>query len=238
MLNWSSATITAAALIVSGGFYMRLRWRRSPQAYRAMIALAACYFLAGSILGAWILHLVSPKAAVPIAALVAPSRAPVFSPFLKYNPAAAVLPNLKLTPGDTFPGVTASDVCSYGWAKEHREVSPADKSRAYDQYPDWRRTCACEWGNVPDCCEVDHLIPLELGGSNDIKNLWPQPIDPRPGSFEKDQLEDNLHQLVCKGTIALSDAQKCVVSNWVECWKKYVVPDYGPAWAEAYRHGW
>jgi hypothetical protein len=25
--------------------------------------------------------------------------------------------------------------------------------------------------------ELDHLIPLELGGSNDLRNLWPQPFE-------------------------------------------------------------
>ena len=38
--------------------------------------------------------------------------------------------------------------------------------------------------------------------------------------------------------MSLADAQKCIVSNWVECWEKYVVPEYGPQWAAANRHGW
>src|SRR5258708_30047463 len=38
---------------------------------------------------------------------------------------------------------------------------------------------------------------------------------------------ENLHQLVCKGEMRLADAQKCIESNWVECWEKYVVPRYG-----------
>src|ERR1051326_7936292 len=36
--------------------------------------------------------------------------------------------------------------------------------------------------------EIDHLIPLELGGSNNLTNLWPQPYRPRPGAREKDVL--------------------------------------------------
>jgi len=36
----------------------------------------------------------------------------------------------------------------------------------------------------------------------------------------------------------LADAQKCIESNWVEYWEKYVVPGYGPEWAAANRHGW
>jgi len=58
-----------------------------------------------------------------------------------------------------------------------------------------------ERGVSDEPCEVDHLIPLELGGSNDLNNLWPQPYscanrqtcavyDPRLGAAEKDQLEN------------------------------------------------
>ena len=53
--------VIAAALIVVGALYIRLRWWRSPQAYRAMIALAVCYLAAGAILGAWIVHLAAPS---------------------------------------------------------------------------------------------------------------------------------------------------------------------------------
>jgi len=52
--------VIAAALIAGGAFYIRLRWRRSPQPYRAMIALAVCYLAAGAMLGGWVVHLVGP----------------------------------------------------------------------------------------------------------------------------------------------------------------------------------
>jgi hypothetical protein len=247
--------IAAVALIAGGALYMRLRWRRAPQAYRAMLVIAACYFVAGSLVGAWVLHLVGPGPTVPPAEVTAPSAAasplavaptlkenytgPSFPiPQLHYDPAHAVLPDPKLTPGDVFPDATKDDICTPGWAKEHRNVAESDKARVYSEYPDWRRTCHCVVSGFDDCCEVDHLIPLELGGSNDVKNLWPQPADPRPGSFEKDSLEDDLHEEVCAGKIPLADAQKCIASNWVECWEKYVVPRYGPEWAAANRHGW
>jgi hypothetical protein len=55
---------------------------------------------------------------------------------------------------------------------------------------------------------------------------------------EKDGLENELHRLVCSGKMSLADAQRCITSNWVQCWDKYVVPGYGPEWAAAYRHGW
>ena len=34
--------------------------------------------------------------------------------------------------------------------------------------------------------EVDHFVPLELGGSNDISNLFPEAASPKPGFHEKD----------------------------------------------------
>jgi hypothetical protein len=90
----------------------------------------------------------------------------------------------------------------------------------------------------PDCCEVDHLMPLELGGSNDTRNLWPQPDAPRPGWGEKHQLEDELHAEVCAGKMPLADAQRCIASNWVQCWEQHVVPGYGAEWAAENRQGW
>ena len=247
MLNWRWLVPIALALIASGLLYIHLRWRRSPQAYRAMVALAACYFVAGSLTGAWILHLAvtSPSASPAVASSTASSAAnpvalapalkpnytgPSFAiPALHYDPARAVLRDAKLTPGDTFPGVTASDVCTPGWSGQHRHVTETMRDRVYAEYGRARG---------PGCCEVDHLVPLELGGSNDFRNLWPQPGDPRPGDAEKDGLENELHHLVCAGKMPLADAQKCIASNWVECWEKYVVPEYGPQWAAANRHGW
>jgi hypothetical protein len=55
-----------------------------------------------------------------------------------------------------------------------------------------------------------------------MKNLWPEPEDPRPGDAEKDQLENDLHARVCKGEISLADSQKCIASNSVGCRKKYL----------------
>jgi hypothetical protein len=241
------AVIAAVALIAGGALYIRLRWRRSPQAYRAMLAIAACYFVAGSIVSVWVLHLVGPGPTVPpptqIAAPTAAASPMTVAPTLKenytgpsfpmpqlhYDPAHAILPDPKLTPGDVFPDATKDDVCTPGWSSEHRHVTESMRDQVYSEYGRTRG---------PGCCEVDHLIPLELGGSNDIKNLWPQPDDPRPGDAEKDSLENDLHARVCRGEISLADAQKCIASNWVECWEKYVVPEYGPQWATANRNGW
>ena len=160
-----------------------------------------------------------------------PSSAPTSaeSSVIHYDPAHAVLPDPKLTPGDTFPGVTTQDVCTPGWASEHRHVTEEMRRDVYQLYG---RT------DDPPYPETDHLIPLGLGGTNSILNLWPEPYEPHPGAGEKDSLEDNLHQLVCTHKMTLADAQHCIASNWVQCWEKYVVPEYGAQWAAQNRHGW
>ncbi|HUY86703.1 MAG TPA: HNH endonuclease signature motif containing protein [Acidimicrobiales bacterium] len=71
--------------------------------------------------------------------------------------------------------------------------------------------------------ELDHLIPLGLGGSNAISNLWPEPNQGSPAQFDptdpyginaKDGVEDALHQAVCNGQMSLVDAQMRIVSDW------------------------
>jgi hypothetical protein len=62
--------------------------------------------------------------------------------------------------------------------------------------------------------EVDHIVPLELGGSNDIANLFPERAAPDPGFHAKDRLENRLHALVCAGSMTLRAAQRGIASNW------------------------
>jgi hypothetical protein len=66
--------------------------------------------------------------------------------------------------------------------------------------------------------EIDHDISIELGGSNDMDNLWAQP---KGQALVKDKLENRLHRMVCAGQITLPDAQKCIATNWVKCAERY-----------------
>jgi len=51
-----AAGLIAVTLAVVGALYIRLRWRRSPRAYRAMIMLCTGYLVVGALLTAWVLH--------------------------------------------------------------------------------------------------------------------------------------------------------------------------------------
>jgi hypothetical protein len=62
--------------------------------------------------------------------------------------------------------------------------------------------------------EIDHIVPLELGGSNDIANLFPEKAAADPGYPVKDRLENRLHHLVCSRSLALRYAQRAIAGNW------------------------
>jgi hypothetical protein len=52
----------------------------------------------------------------------------------EYDPVHSVLLDPKLTPGDTFAGVTADDVCTPGWSREHRHVTEEMRAQVYARY--------------------------------------------------------------------------------------------------------
>ena len=67
------------------------------------------------------------------------------------------LPDPRLTPGDTLD-VTVADICTTGYTKRIRHVPAVVKHQVYTEY--------AREPNEGICCDVDHLIPLKLGGSN------------------------------------------------------------------------
>ena len=69
--------------------------------------------------------------------------------------------------------------------------------------------------------QVDYLINPQLGGIDDVRNLWPQPYTSEWNAEAKDALERRLHQMVCERKIELADAQREIAENWIDAYKKY-----------------
>lgn len=74
---------------------------------------------------------------------------------------------------------------------------------------------------------MDYLITPELGGATDIRNLWPEPYyDTAWNAHVKDQLEERLHEMVCRGDVDLATAQQDISKDWIAAYRKYFYTDH------------
>jgi len=122
------------------------------------------------------------------------------------------LPDSACTPGAIFPNATKTQICTSGYAQSVRNVPQSVKNKAYAEYG--------ITSHYAGQYEVDHLVSLELGGSNDISNLWPEAASPKPGFHEKDKVENYLHDQVCSGSISLQQAQIEIATNWLAVYNR------------------
>jgi hypothetical protein len=76
-----------------------------------------------------------------------------------------------------------------------RNVSKEEKTEIAAEYG----VPQSQWKNY----EFDHLIPLCAGGSNDARNIWPQPLDE---AHEKDKVEDEVCKKMRAGEMKQAEA--------------------------------
>ena len=136
--------------------------------------------------------------------------------------AQSARPDPAVTPGAINPDVTqatiASTICVRGWTHTVRppeEYTYGVKRRLLREagHPGPARTF-----------ELDHLIPLELGGAPaDARNLWLEPRGEVDGftADQKDRLERVLNQAVCDGRMTLRAAQAALVKDWPKAFLLY-----------------
>jgi hypothetical protein len=71
--------------------------------------------------------------------------------------------------------------------------------------------------------EIDHLIPLGVGGADTRENLWPESRDTQPwNAGVKDRLENYLHVEVCAGRLGVLDAQKAIAADWIVAYRRFL----------------
>ena len=124
----------------------------------------------------------------------------------------SALPDSACSPG----AVLTTDIkriCVVGYTKTVRNVSTATKKKVFQEYD-------LPWSTHSNY-EIDHIISLELGGSNDISNLYPESYLISNGARVKDKLENYLHKQVCNETITITEAQKEISSNWIQYYDQY-----------------
>jgi hypothetical protein len=138
--------------------------------------------------------------------------------------AQPMLPNASLTPGAT-NGYPVEITSAHGYTPTVRNVPEKLKRQVFIEY----------FGKVPaktSDYEVDHLISLELGGSNSISNLWPQSYLTFPyNAHVKDKLENYMARSVRamlaerghdSATTLLYGYQQEIATNWIVAYEKYL----------------
>jgi hypothetical protein len=131
-------------------------------------------------------------------------------------------PDPRCSPGALYSRLTKAVLCSSGFRTSSvRDVPQSEKfavEREYGMRP----------GHYGSALEIDHIVSLEIGGSNDIANLFPEKAKPSPGYPVKDKLENRLHAMVCADQMTLRAAQQQIAANWQALYKKvFGVPPLG-----------
>jgi hypothetical protein len=124
--------------------------------------------------------------------------------------ADGAFPDADCTPGGVM-GITQEEICATS-TKGRRHVTEQTKKQVFAAY-------GVSYPASSGAYEVDHFIPLELGGSNDVANLWPELAKPVPGFHEKDRVETHLHDQVCKAGMDLAEAQRTIVKDWLSYYR-------------------
>lgn len=124
------------------------------------------------------------------------------------NSPTSYRPDPICNPGAVDDAVTqnniGSTICVSGYTTKVRPRSSATDKVKQDMYGAY---------DVPNrtTSELDHLVSLELGGSNDARNLW---IEPGKLPNPKDAVENSLHRAVCAHKVTLAAAQEAIATDW------------------------
>ncbi len=151
---------------------------------------------------------VRPVQQVAVAPTSTQSIAVTYTPPEKTGGCTAnqALPDHVCSPGAVLTTDT-SVICVSGYTKTVRNVPISEKEKVFAEYD-------IPW-SLHSGYEVDHIISLELGGSNDISNLFPESYSIRYGARVKDTFENYLHKQVCSGNLSVTAAQQEISTDWL-----------------------
>jgi hypothetical protein len=123
-------------------------------------------------------------------------------------------PDRHCSPGAYYSGLTTSVICSPTFRTGTiRDVPESEKFAVEREYG----MAARPYGHT---IEIDHIVALELGGSNDIANLFPEPGSGAANYHVKDQVENRSHDMVCAGTLALGTARASMAADWEALYRR------------------
>ena len=132
-----------------------------------------------------------------------------------------LLPDPKCTPGAVNSTLTVTVLKNPDFRTDcvrDKATSADEKAKTYGWYsqskPEDNR-------GQNQACELDHLVPLYLGGADTLENIWPQ-SGPNGVALsaryfkQKDHVELYLGEQVRKGTMSLKEAQQGIAKDWTQ----------------------
>ena len=128
--------------------------------------------------------------------------------------AQTAVPDPTITPG-AVRTTDVDEICSTGtkqlrhWDRQRDDSIMVEYGLPAGPHPDF---------------EIDHLIPLGIGGADNVANLWPEPrrsIEPVWNAETKDRLEWKLRDLVCSGQLDVVEAQKEIAEDWTAAYGRF-----------------
>ncbi|HEY2466264.1 MAG TPA: hypothetical protein VGI45_00300, partial [Terracidiphilus sp.] len=131
------------------------------------------------------------------------------------------IPDPRCTPGGVNPSITAEMLRESRFRTRcirNCATSEAQKHVTYKWYGLQKPRSNSGDHQV---CELDHLVPLELGGADGLGNIWPE-CGPDSTALEdryfkiKDRVENYLADEVKAGRIPVDAAQRGIASDWTQ----------------------
>ena len=124
------------------------------------------------------------------------------------------MPDGRCSPGAYYSRLTRAVICSAGFRTSAiRNVPQTEKFAVEREYG----MPAAYYGHS---IEIDHIVPLELGGSNSIANLFPEPGSGNADYHLKDAAEDRAKAWVCEGRLSLAAARRGFATDWEALYRR------------------
>lgn len=143
------------------------------------------------------------------------------------NCSAVDVPDSTLTPGSNGSD-DLNTICGSTYLASHPDASTLTSNTTQQVYVNYQFPYKRAVGPCVGGCVLDNLIPIGLGGTNDLTNLWPQPMSGTWDVDKKNTLETVLRSRVCTVTaphtssVSIGVARAEIAANWKAAYTKYV----------------
>ena len=131
------------------------------------------------------------------------------------------VPDPRCTPGGIVPHLDVEILRDRRWRTKCIRNCQSTEKQKHAAYS-WYGLIGPAINNGADqVCELDHLVPLELGGADGLGNIWPQ-CGPDKSTLRnryfkrKDQVENYLAAEVRADRMSLEEAQRGIAADWTQ----------------------